>query len=93
MGNRPSVAEQSHKREMSDAVRGDFERLRARREGSVRGGQSLPGARPERVVLTRPGRVVEADPEPRPPVEPPVEEAPAAQGRSWLRSVLRRGQS
>ena len=90
MGNRPSVAEQSHKREMGDAVRGDFERLRARRERSGRGTQPSPVARAERVVLTRPRSVVAADPEPRPPVGPPLEEAPAQPGRTWLRSVLRR---
>ena len=47
------MAEQSHKREMSDAIRGDFERLRARRERGSRAPAPTP-ARPERVILTPP---------------------------------------
>jgi hypothetical protein len=61
------VAEQSHKREMSDAIRGDFERLRARRERGSRAPAPTP-ARPERVILTPP----------RPPAGAP-EETPVAE--------------
>ena len=43
------MKEQSHKSEMGAALRGDFERLRARRQD---GGEAPPdGARPEPVVL------------------------------------------
>jgi hypothetical protein len=89
--NRPSVAEQSHKDEMSEAVRGDFERLRARRERSNRAGQRLPPSRPERVVLTRPPEVVDAGADPPQPPGHDEEETPAKSSRSWLRSRLRRG--
>jgi hypothetical protein len=93
------VAEQSHKQEMSDAVRGDFERLRARRQRDKGGAERAPADRPERIVLTPPQPAVE---EPAPEAEEQV--APLeAQGstarepqesearRSRLRSLLRRG--
>jgi len=93
------VAEQSHKREMSEAVRGDFERLRARRQRDERGAERPSAARPERIVLTPPQPGVE---EPAPEAEEQVAEleaqAPPAREpqepearRSWLRSLLRRG--
>jgi len=88
------VAEQSHKQEMSEAVRGDFERLRARRQRDERGAERSSAARPERIVLTPPQPAVEGAeeqvaaleaqaPTAREPQEPEAR-------RSWLRSLLRR---
>jgi len=85
------VAEQSHKEEMSEAVRGDFERLRARRERSGYADHEPAPSRPERVVLTRPRAVVDADPDSPQSVERVKEETPAQPSRLWLRSMLRRG--
>ncbi len=92
------MAEQSHKQEMSDAVRGDFERLRARRQRDERGAERAPADGPERIVLTPPQPAV-AEPAPEAeeqaaPLEaqgstarePPESEA----RRSRLRSLLRR---
>ena len=76
------MKEQSHKSEMGAALRGDFERLRARREGGV-------------MRVPEPSRPV-AEPAPQPVVvEATVECEPAAVGapveapaadprRSWL---------
>jgi len=89
------VAEQSHKREMSEAVRGDFERLRARRQRRGRAGEKPAAAPPERIVLTPPRHDTD-EPEP-PPGElrtaAPDAAEPSAppERRSWLRSRLRRG--
>jgi hypothetical protein len=84
------VSEQSHKSEMNDAVRGDFERLRARRQWRGRAGERPATPQPERIVLTPPQRAEEPEAS---HVEPPAapQEAPAPpERRSWLRSVLRR---
>ena len=90
MRNRAGVAEQSHKREMNDAVRGDFERLRARRQRRDRTDKAPPVPSPTRVVLTPPP-LPEALPESAAErTESPADEAPAAPARSWLRSILRR---
>jgi len=91
------VADQSHKREMSEAVRGDFERLRARRQRGERAGERAPSEPPERIALTPPRPGVEepalheeervAAEEPPAPIEPQE----PGERRSWLRSLLRRG--
>jgi hypothetical protein len=96
------VAEQSHKREMSEAVRGDFERLRRRLEGAERKEASAQERSPE-LVLTPPGA---AEPVPeaaheseetgQPETETPFSGEAAAEGapevgRSRLRSIFRRG--
>jgi len=100
------VAEQSHKREMSEALRGDFERLRQRLEGG--GEETAPrvAERPtEPLVLTPPraegpDRVEAAEPEEGAfnPSEAttvqssePDDEAVPAPSRSKLRSIFRRG--
>ncbi len=94
------MAEQSHKREMSDAIRGDFERLRARRERGRYRPEPRP-ASPERVVLTRPRTAAEAAPPAEPEPEAgnvPADEVPsggqaaAPPRRSW-RDAFRRGRS
>src|SRR5262249_26470491 len=78
------VAEQSHKREMMDAVRGDFERLRARRDGNRERAEPRPSP-PEQVVLTR------AQPAPAPEQSGEEAEAPVApepeprRSRLWVR--------
>jgi hypothetical protein len=86
------VAEQSHKREMMDAVRGDFERLRARRERGRRRVEAR-AAQPERIVLT-PTRPPSEE-EPALEVEPTTEPAGAAPDpparRSWPWSRRQRG--
>jgi hypothetical protein len=89
------VAEQSHKREMSDAVRGDFERLRARRQRRPRAAER-PAGQSERIVLTPPQPAQEPEPPPvavtpapmpvAVPAEPPAPERP-----SRLRALFRRG--
>ncbi len=89
------VADQSHKREMNDAVRGDFERLRARRQRRARTAERPTPRQPERLVLTPPQPVadetepqrVEAATETRATGEPA---APPPERRSWLRSLRRR---
>lgn len=100
------MREQSHKDEMSAAVRGDFERLRERRE---RARAPSPATRPERIVLTPPPRAQsvpgaaakQADapvelPSPSELRRPDVEEAPSPVAsaepprRSFLRSLLGR---
>jgi len=86
------VAEQSHKREMSEAVRADFERLRERR-GRARAA-AAPPRQLERVVLTPPQRLVADAEHASPPAAAAPAPAPAsAPGArpSWLRSLLRRG--
>ena len=85
------MAEQSHKQEMNEAVRGDFERLRARRERSGRTAQVPPRSRPERVVPTLPHDVVDADPPDPQPAEEVAQRSSAESSRSWFRSLLRRG--
>ena len=90
--NRPGVAEQSHKREMSEAVRGDFERLRARRAGRNRPPQTA--APSERVVLTP----AQPAPDPEPAAAEPSSESVSEQALerargSWLRFARRRRQS
>jgi len=88
------VAEQSHKREMSEAVRGDFERLRARRQRRGRAAERAATVQPERIVLTPPKRDIgESEPQAAaPPASPPEAAEPPApvERRSWVRSVLRR---
>jgi hypothetical protein len=82
------VKEQSHKSEMRDALRGDFERLRARRED---GGATIVAAPPADEIVPAPEVVqpVEAAVEPDvQPIAEPVEEpvaavAPPARS-SWL---------
>ena len=76
MGNVGGVKEQSHKSEMGAALRGDFERLRARR-GAV-------GTLVEPPAPTPP-EAAEPSPEPHPQPQPAA--APAAEsagGGSWL---------
>jgi len=100
------VAEQSHKREMSEALRGDFERLRRRLESG--GERTAPRAverPPEPLVLTPP-REEEPDPtvapEPQEAESGPSDvetvesgdardEAASEPSRSKLRSIFRRG--
>jgi hypothetical protein len=86
------VAEQSHKREMMDAVRGDFERLRARRERSREPVEQRP-PQPERIILT-PARPAASD-ESAAVVEPASEPSAAAPDpparRSWPWNRRRRG--
>jgi hypothetical protein len=65
------VQEQSHKSEMGAALRGDFERLRARRTGGV-------------LTAAEPG-IAEAGVEPAPPaVEEPAEAEAGDAHPSWL---------
>jgi hypothetical protein len=87
------VGEQSHKREMMDAVRGDFERLRARRErGRQRSEARSP--QPEKVVLTpaqRPAREPELETD-SPPVTTQARQArpEPERRRSWFFGRRRR---
>jgi hypothetical protein len=65
------VQEQSHKSEMGAALRGDFERLRARRNGGV--------------MTAAESVIAEAGVEPAPPAVEEPAEAAAGDGRpSWL---------
>jgi hypothetical protein len=73
------VGEQSHKREMTDAVRGDFERLRARRERSRERSEPRP---------TPPSEIVLTAPPPRLPT--PDVEAMESRRRGWRRLRRRR---
>ncbi len=87
------MAEQRHKREMNEAVRGDFERLRARRQRRPPVAEK-PVVRPERIVLTPPQPAAEAAETEGPETDrhdARETQAPEAERRSWLRSVLRRG--
>jgi hypothetical protein len=76
------VQEQSHKSEMGAAVRADFERLRARREGGV-----MVAPEPLRPVVEPASEPVVAaaalEPEPA-EVEVPVETPAGGPRRSWL---------
>jgi hypothetical protein len=88
------MAEQSHKREMNDALRGDFERLRARRQRAPR--PELRADASERVVLTPPRQLDEPEPPAVEPArdavttgDPDAEPAPAPR-RSWLGALRRR---
>jgi len=81
------VGEQSHKREMMDAVRGDFERLRQRRERGRERGEPRP-VQAEKVVATP------SEPPAAEPHEPPLaaEVAPEPDvPRSWRWVRRRRG--
>jgi hypothetical protein len=89
------VKEQSHKSEMGAALRGDFERLRARRESGVLpaaaappGADPAPELPPEPVAPVRP---TEPDPVAA-PAEPdgaatPHPEAGGEERRSWFRRI------
>ena len=100
------MAEQSHKREMSEALRGDFERLRRRLEGG--GEQTAPRVveRPSEPLVLTPPRAEEPDPaeesEPEEAESNPSgattlqsgeadDETVPAPSRSKLRSIFRRG--
>jgi hypothetical protein len=73
------VKEQSHKSEMGAALRGDFERLRARR----RGDSSL--IEPPTPVGPPPSQPVAVEPEPEPtPAPAPAPAAEGGSGGSWL---------
>lgn len=100
------MAEQSHKREMSDAVRGDFERLRRRLEGGERKATRDRERPSEPLVLTPPvpvepvaeapqetevAAVLDSDPKREPEQPGDVDEASPEPGRSRLRSIFRRG--
>jgi hypothetical protein len=89
---RGGVREQSHKEEMSAAIRGDFARLRDRR-GQER--TTSPPARPERIVSTPPPRAqpsptVAAVPAAAPAEAPPPATPTGSSRRSLLRSLLGR---
>ena len=64
------MKEQSHKSEMRAALRGDFERLRARRGGVSDVATQVPQPTPE--------------PEPAEPSPAPTHEAAEPGGASWL---------
>jgi hypothetical protein len=101
------VAEQSHKREMSDALRGDFERLRRRLEGG--GERTAPPVteRPSEPLVLTPPRAEELDPEAATepeeaesgpsgvetvrPDDADDDEGVPVPSRSRLRSIFRRG--
>jgi hypothetical protein len=75
------VKEQSHKREMSDAVRGDFERLRGRGVATT---IALPGSQDATPEVPEVADVGAAEASPAPPA--PAEDAP----RPFLRRLLGR---
>ena len=72
------MQEQSHKSEMGAALRGDFERLRARRNGGV-----MTAAEP---VIAEAG----VEPPAPPAVEEPAEAAAGDLRPSWLDRLRRR---
>lgn len=73
------MKEQSHKSEMRAALRGDFERLRARRGGGPEAAPAMP--------------LAEQEPEPAEPPElspAPAREAAPLSGASWLARIRHR---
>jgi hypothetical protein len=87
------VKEQSHKSEMGAALRGDFERLAARREGSMPPAAAAPPvSEPAPELSPEPGVPVQATAKPE-PVAAVAEPGPAAaadlqaggdERRSWF---------
>lgn len=71
------MKEQSHKEDMRAALRGDFERLRARQAGAAKPAAHLTAPRAaERVVLTPPSRPLERVEEEPAPVASAAEPVP-----------------
>jgi hypothetical protein len=88
------VKEQSQIDAMREAVRGDIERSRARREAGDATQPEPPPidlrARPDKLEFVRP-RPAEAEPEPAPAVAEPLEEVvPEEPRRGLLSRLLRR---
>ena len=78
------MKEQSHKEEMSAALRGDFQRLRERGVSPALVPQ--PAAEPEPEPEADGTLEAVVDPPAGPPREPPIEEPPR---RSWLSRLAR----
>jgi len=76
------VKEQSHKNEMGAALRGDFERLRARRGGET---GAIEPAAPSPPLVTQP------DPAPEPEIVPEPAAPAVESGGSWLERLRGRG--
>jgi hypothetical protein len=73
------VDEQSHKNEMRAALRGDFERLRARRDDPEAPQQEEPSGDSGVLVRSHPG-----------PADEPEAPQHSAPGESWLARLLKR---
>jgi hypothetical protein len=77
------VKEQSHKEEMSAAIRGDFQRLRDRGVSASLAPQDAPDPAPEPVASPNGGGAPPHEEQaPEPSAEDPVEAIPPR--RSWL---------
>jgi hypothetical protein len=85
------VAEQSHKREMSEALRGDFERLRQRLEGEAERTAPRVAERPAEPLVLTPPRAEKPDPEEAPesatPEPEPVSDPSGAEAAVQLDEV------